>query len=373
MTVPVPWGSTHLDRRTAGLDDVARESIGLYASLPVAHLELAARVPGYRTDDLDEAFEERRVIGLRCLRGSAFLMPVNLLSVVVAATRSRNARASGGYVGRVLVKDDYDTWAERIDDLLSDGVPRTKAEIREALDPPDEDREGLGYAIGQMATEARLVATRVPVSWRSSRNAYVRWQVWLPDVDVDVDEDEARIALAGLYLDAWGPATVDDFAWWSGLTKTQARSAIEASGAEPHGEWWRTGDLPVDDPPEGTRLLPIWDALFVTWKDRTRFLPDELRPFVYDDSGNATSVILHHGRPVGVWTMGGDDADLSVAVAPFGSFSEAQLHGIEREAGVVAHLSGSPSVRLVVCDEAPRLAGARRNLFMGPLRHALGE
>jgi hypothetical protein len=264
VTVPVPWGSTHLDRRPATLDQVARDSLGLYASPPVSHLELAARVPGYRPADLHDAFEQRRVVGLRCLRGSGFLMPVDLLPVVVGATRSRNERAFGAYVRRLLVTDTYEVWSDRIEAVLADGTPRTKSDIEEALDPPEDDREGVRYAISQMATEARLVATRHAVSWRSDRIAYVRWDHWLPGVDVDVDEDRARATLAVWYLAAWGPATVDDLAWWSGLTKTQARTAVEASGAEPDGERWRLGEPPGHGPPEGVRLLPIWDALFVT-------------------------------------------------------------------------------------------------------------
>ena len=368
MKVPVPWGSTHLDRRPATLEEVARESIGLYASPPVSHLELAARVPGYSTADLDAAFAERRVIGLRTLRGSAFLMPVDMLPVVVGATRSRNTRAFGSFVRTALAGDGYESWADRVDSVLADGTPRTKRRIIDALDPPAEMREALGYAISQMATEARLVATREPSSWRSAANAFVRWDDWLPEIRITGDEDEARRTLARWYLSAWGPATIEDFSWWSGLAKTQARAALASCGAEAAGEWWRFGEPPDDAPPTGVRLLPIWDTLFVTWRDRARFLPDDLYPFVYDESGNATSVILADGRPVGVWTIGGDDTDLRIAVAAFDAFSSGQLEAIESEAEALGGLSGAETVRIVVCSESPRLRGGRRNLFMSPLR-----
>lgn len=372
MTAPVPWRSTHLDRRPATLDQVVHESIGLYSTPPVSHLELCARLPGHRPADLDAAFARREMVGLRCLRGSGFLMPVDLLPVVLAATRERNERAFRNHVRKILVTASYETWAERIEDLLSDVHPRTVAEIKDALDVPEEDREGLGFAIRQMAAEGRLITTRVAVSWRSSRNAYLRWQDWIPEVDThSIDAQEARADLARLYLGAWGPATVDDFAWWSGLTKTQARTAIRAGDAEAveydGTELFQVGE--VDDaPPKGVRLLPIWDTLFVTWKDRSRFVPDHLLPFIYDASGNATSVVLVDGAVAGVWSLGSDDADLEIKVAPFDRFTSAQLRGIETEANLIGTMAGSEQVRVVECSTMPSLVDGPWNLFMRPLR-----
>ena len=233
---PVPWAATHLDRRKATVLDVLHESIGCYAATPVSYLELAARVPKFQKKHLDDLYSDRKVVGLRTLRGSGFLMPVDLLPVVVPATRDRNERAFGNYVEKVLEIDDYETWAARIEDLLSDAVARTVAEIKEALGPPEEDAKGLNTVISQMSTECRLVGTGEPKSWRSGRNAMTLWSIWLPDVDVwSPDVEEARAEVARLYLRSYGPATVEDLSWWSGLTTTQAADAITACEAEELG------------------------------------------------------------------------------------------------------------------------------------------
>ena len=366
MTLPVPWESTHLDRRPSSVFEVATESLGLYTSSPVAHLELAARLAGYVPSDLERLMEDRRLIGLRCLRGSAFLMPVDLLPVVVPATRDRNLKAFGRYLERKLSTATYEEWAERVEDVLGDEM-LTKAQIRERLDIPDADRPYMSNVISQMATESRLVGVRVPASWRSAGIAYTRWEHWLPGVDVwSPDVDEARVELARVYFGAWGPATTEDFAWWSGLTKTQARAATEHAEIRP-GPVDGTFGSASGDPPSGARLLPIWDTLFVTWTDRSRFVPDELLPFVYDASGNATSVILLDGEVAGVWSMGSDDAQLEITAAPFGSFTEAQWRTVEEEAAVIGRLAGSESVRLTRASDPPNLADGRRNLFMRPV------
>ena len=361
----VPWAATHLDRRPSSVLDVATESLGLYVAPPVSHLELAARLPEYAPDVLEQLMDDRLLIGLRCLRGSAFLIPVELLPVVVPATRDRNVRAFGRYLERSLTTATYDVWAGRVDDVLGDGI-MTKAEITATLDPPEADRPFITNVISQMATESRLIGVRRPVSWRSAGIAYTRWEQWLPDVDVMTpDADEARVDLARWYFDRFGPATVHDFAWWSGLTKTQAGIAIASAGIEETALGLGTGR--GGDPPTGARLLPIWDTLFVTWKDRSRFIPDDLLHFVYDSSGNATSVVLIDGEVAGVWGMVQDGDELEIRAAPFRSFGRRGWRAIAQEAVVVAGLAGVDDVTVTKVSDPPDLQRAPRNRFMRPV------
>jgi hypothetical protein len=346
--------------------EVAADSLGLYVAPPVSHLEFAARLTGYHSRNLEELMEQRQLIGLRCLRGSAFLMPVDLLPVVVPATRERNVKAFGTYLARSLTTANYATWAERVDAALGDGM-MTKAELTALLDPPQADRPFMTNVISQMATESRLVGVRVPASWRSAGIVYTRWENWLPDVDVQSPDPAAmRAVLARWYFDRYGPATITDFAWWSGLTKTQAGAATAAAEIEPAtSDTFGAGS--GGEAPSGVRLLPIWDALFVTWKDRSRFIPDRLLPYVYDASGNATSVVLIDGEVAGVWAMGPDGPDLDVRVAPFGEFTTAQWAAIEHEAHVLAGLAGATSVTLIQATDPPNLRDGKRNLFMTPV------
>ncbi len=362
---PLPWDTTRLHRLPGRVEDVLDASLGIYASQPTGNLELLARLDRYAPADLDRVMlESRSAVRLRTLRGSAFLIPTGLLPVAQGATRSRNARAFAGMLHRRLTTP-YGIWADRIDDLLRDG-PQSRAGIKSALGG-GEDPELLGYCVAQMATENRIVAVPEPGGWRSDRIAFHRWDDWLPGVDVwSLPEEDARAQLARLYLDRHGPATADDFSFWSGLTATQARDAFDASGAEPAGgDYWATAE-PAGDPPP-LRLLPIWDTLFVTYRDRSRFVAPEHYPLVYDASGNATSVVLVDGRAAGVWQFGKDDRHLVVTAAPFGGFTAAQWRAIEAEAGRIGELAGSETVTLER-DEGPvDLTRAPRNRFMRPL------
>jgi hypothetical protein len=269
----------------------------------------------------------------------------------------------------VLVVDDYATWASRIEDLLSDGVHRSVPEIKEALEAPEEDAKGLNFVINQMATECRLVGTGEPKSWRSGRNALTLWSSWLPDIDVrSPNPADCRAEVAGRYLRSHGPATVEDLAWWAGFTAAQARQAIEGCGAEAGREGRFAVEGTAEGRPPRLRLLPVWDALMVTWKDRSRFLSEDAAPFVYDRDGNATSVVLDHGEVVGVWSLGPDDVRLEIRVAPFDRFTPKGWTAIQEEAELIGGLAGSKEVVVRRCEEPRSLIDGPRNLFLRPLR-----
>ena len=46
------------------------------------------------------------------------------------------------------------------------------------------------------------------------------------------DRDDALVELVRRYLTSHGPATVKDMSWWSGLTMTDGRKALELIGEE---------------------------------------------------------------------------------------------------------------------------------------------
>jgi len=368
ITPFVPWESTRLGRPAGSVAEVAAACLGLYSTPPVSHLELAARIPGYRPAMLDQAYSDRSVVGLGTLRGSGFLLPVDLVGIATSATRARRIPAFAAYLKRFLVTDDYETWAARVEDLLSDHVPRGTARIKAELAPPEADLKAMRHVLLQMATECRIVGTNTAVSWRAGANEYVLWNDWLPEVDPFGDAAEAQVQLAACYLAAWGPATADDFAWWAGLTKTQATAALSACATPDPIGWYATGETAGVKPPTGVRLLPWWDTLFVTWKDRSRFIPEDVRPFVYDRDGNATSVVLVDGAVAGVWNLGTGDRDLEIAAAPFDRFTSRQWTAIEEEAEILRTLAGATSVEVVRREGPPNLLESRRNLFLRPLK-----
>ncbi len=91
-----------------------------------------------------------------------------------------------------------------------------------------------------------------------------------------LERDTALFELARRYFTTRGPATVDDFAWWSGLTKADSKRGVEAAAAHLEHEsidgrsyWFPAGERRVRISGLLVHLLPNFDEYFIGLKDRS--------------------------------------------------------------------------------------------------------
>jgi hypothetical protein len=88
-----------------------------------------------------------------------------------------------------------------------------------------------------------------------------------------LSRDEALGELTTRYFRSHGPATVRDFAWWSGLTVADTKRGLEIIRA--HHEviddatYWRVGRATPRPERRGlVHLLPVYDEYVVAYRDR---------------------------------------------------------------------------------------------------------
>ena len=83
---------------------------------------------------------------------------------------------------------------------------------------------------------------------------------WLPG-GTELSGDEALAEMARRYFRSHGPATIKDFAWWTGVTLTEAKRAAEAVRDELEQECidgvevWLSPGLGVGPPRSAPRAL----------------------------------------------------------------------------------------------------------------------
>jgi hypothetical protein len=126
-----------------------------------------------------------------------------------------------------------------------------------------------------------------------------------------VIDNEARDELALRYFTTRGPATVRDFAWWSGMTLGTVRAAIAALGDQltrqtcMDVEYWAGAEqkAPSVVASDGVLLLPAYDEYLVSYADRGAVLhphastPQGRRNPVFDRT------IVDDGVVVGTWSI----------------------------------------------------------------------
>ena len=121
--------------------------------------------------------------------------------------------------------------------------------------------------------------------------------------------DQALAELARRYFTSHGPATEEDFSWWSGLTRADVRSSLEmvkpqlAHEVTARGTYWFvTSRPPTKNSSHAAFLLPNFDEYVVGYADRSAIF-DSSHANKLDARGNPLfqHTILIKGQIVGTW------------------------------------------------------------------------
>ena len=127
-----------------------------------------------------------------------------------------------------------------------------------------------------------------------------------------VPRDEALALLARKYFRSHGPATLEDFVWWTGLNIGECKSAVEAIKSELIEERWkgliffRHQDSRIRGLRSGTvTLLPSYDEYLIGYKSRHFALHPDHAHRAHNGTGNFWPVILLDGEVVGNWSVPG--------------------------------------------------------------------
>ena len=124
-----------------------------------------------------------------------------------------------------------------------------------------------------------------------------------------LDRDEALAELAKRYFTSHGPATLQDFVWWSGLAVADARAGLEMVTSQLMYEvvdgqayWFSPSTQPAKDLSQTAYLLPNFDEYIVGYKDRSAVC-DTSHTNKLDPRGNIlfNYTMVLDGRVVGTW------------------------------------------------------------------------
>jgi winged helix DNA-binding protein len=240
---------------------------------------------------------------------------------------------------------DYERLAERILAAATEPIGTRDLEHAAGIKGPP-----LGTVLRCLRYEGRLL----PLAGESllmSPHRYVAASAWSPGGLDAGDAAEALSWLAGEYLRAYGPARVQDFAWWAGVTKRAATQAIEPHDTVDIGDGLL---LPSRDQAafaqvkrirDTVDLLPKWDAYTMGHAPdgRHRFVHPDVQRVVYTPlgvglAGDGNPVVLIDGEAVATWTYTlKEGAD----VQPFDTIGPRSCRRVDEKLDAVASLLAS--------------------------------
>jgi hypothetical protein len=298
-----------LRRQTIGVADALERLVGMQAQVPQApYVGLWSRLRDFDPHELSRLVEERHAVRGTLMRATVHLVTARDFAGLRAVLQGVMERhfASSPFARQVAGVDLHELMVAAR--ALVEAEPRGTADLARELGPrwPDADQQSLGYA-----ARYRLPLVQVPPRglWpvrpgagRARVTTIERWTGRaLPD-DPPVEETIER------YLAAFGPATIQDIAAWSGLTGVRAivdrmRPRLRTLADDRGRELLDVPDAPLPDAdtPAPVRLLPEFDNLLLSHKDRTRVIPEELWTIVRDSLGRP--MFLVDGFVRGTWRI----------------------------------------------------------------------
>ncbi|MGW0631801.1 winged helix DNA-binding domain-containing protein [Streptomyces sp. NPDC002758] len=358
--------------RAAAPEEVAAALVALHGSDPATvHLAVGARLaePVKAVPETERAlYEDRTLVRMHGMRHTVFVFPAALTTVVHASTGLTVAARERAALLKDMAKagaPDAAWLAEVETSTLAALARRGQATATELAADEPRLREQFVYAAGKsyegihtvstrllrvLGVEGKVVRGRPLGSWTSSQ---FRWAV-APE-HPELDEAEAQAELLRHWLRACGPATEADLKWWTGWRVTEVRRALTAIGAEPvsldegtTGYVTREDTEPVAAPGEPwAAFLPALDPTAMAWQHRDWYLAPELRPQLFDRSGNVGPTVWWNGRVVGGWAQRADgELTWRVLDPGVGRAAETAIaEAAERVRGVVAEARVTPRFR----------------------------
>jgi hypothetical protein len=133
--------------------------------------------------------------------------------------------------------------------------------------------------------------------------------------------DEALAELTGRYIASRGPATPNDFSWWSGLPVSEAKRGLEMLNSQLDREqvdgqvFWFPNNVPPEvSPGRQALLLPTFDEFLIGYSgfDKGR---DGNR--VFGEKGSFLAPIVIDGKVGGSWRHSLGKKMLTLELSPF--------------------------------------------------------
>jgi hypothetical protein len=316
--------------RAADVVELAGDLAGLHATDPATvYLAVRARAERGSVAEVERAlYEERRVLRMLGMRRTMFVVPLELVPVVQAACTDAIAVKQRALYARMVeqagIAKDGAAWLDDVGrEALAALDARGEAFATELSADVPRLREKIAYGEGKtwggsqgvtsmvlflLAAEGHIARGRPRGSWTSSQHRWVPADAWLPGPPARIDAAAARVELVRRWLRAFGPGTLTDLKWWSGLTLGQVRAAlgeletveVDLGGAT--GLVLRDDHEPPATPEPWAALLPALDPTVMGWKERAWYLGEHGSAH-FDTAGNAGPTVWWDGRIVGAWAV----------------------------------------------------------------------
>lgn len=309
---------------------------------------LGLRLPRAREADIEGAIADRRIVRTWPMRGTLhYVAAPDVRWMLRLLTPRVVARSAGRYRELELDEAVFTRSRRSLEKALRGGRVLTRPETYAVIargGVPTEGQRGL-HIVGHLAQQGHICFG----PRRGKQPTFVLLEEWLPGLR-DLAREEALGTLATRYFASHGPATLHDFAWWSGLIVKEAQQAVAIAGSRLRCETregvarWRAG-TPAAGKWTGpvAALLPPWDELLVAYRDRESPL-GHLRGLRDITMMIGNALIVVDGQVRGAWKRRRGPSSLRIELDLWTPLSAAERRAVEGSAARYGRFLGEDAV-----------------------------
>lgn len=285
------------------------------------------RLSGVTDDEIEQAFTDGRILRTHVMRPTWHFVTPDDIRWLLMLTAPRVHRFNAHYYRKLELDDDVLKRSNAtLIKALQGGQQLTRAELSLELQKAGISTEDL--RLGYLMMYAELEGVICSGARRRKQFTYALIEERAPHART-LTKDEALVELTKRYFTGHGPATIEDFAWWSGLTKAEIKRGLEMSKPDIVQEaidgraHWLNPSLPAGKTITHTALLlPAYDEYTIAYKNHDAILDpsylDMAKSAVYN------GVIAMNGQLVGNWKRTLEKKQVMIETALFRPLSESE-------------------------------------------------
>ncbi len=269
----------------------------------MAKWALGIRLPGTTEKEITEAFDKGDIIRTHLLRPTWHMVAAEDIHWMLALTapnikaKAKTGNKTLGLTDAIIKKSN-----SLIEKALIKDRHLNRKQLMDILEKAKIPTHDARSSYLMLAAELDSIICNGP------GDTYALLHERVPDV-ISLDRDEALARLANTYFTSHAPATLQDFIWWSGLSVSDSKRAVDIIrkdfiAEEIAGESYllqASFSIPGKEE-KSLYLLPAFDEYVISYKSRSIILNKENHRKAVSVNGIFWPLVILDGKVIGTWS-----------------------------------------------------------------------
>jgi hypothetical protein len=299
---------------------------------------VAQRTKGLTDAAMDRALADGSILRTHVMRPTwHFVSPADIRWLLALTAPRVHAASAYGYRTLGLDQAIFRRSNAALARALRGGKQLTRTELASALEQVGIDASGLRLV--HLVMRAELDGIICSGARRGKQFTYALLDERVSAAKT-LERDEALAELTRRYFTSHGPATLQDFAWWSGLTMSDAKNGLEMvkrrlvqDVMDGKAYWAAASTPPAKKSSQTAYLLPNYDEYVVGYADRAAIF-DSSHTEKLDARNNPLfqHTIVLNGRIAGTWSRTLKKDAVVVELSPFAALTKTETRAVHAAA-----------------------------------------